>query len=204
MPTDLITDKNKLKLILETAILASPTPVSEFQLKKLFEQPLNVEAIRFLLHELQHDWETRGLALVCVAQGWRFQTRPEFQLYLQRLTPEESPARYSRATLETLAIIAYRQPVTRGDIEAIRGVSVSSQILRTLEERGWIHCIGHREVAGRPALFATTRQFLSDLGLRSLADLPPLTHSEELAEALAQSLPNQPLSSQTPLPLSST
>lgn len=199
MPTDLITDKSTLKLILETAILASPVPLSEFQLKKLFEQPLKVDGIRFLLHELQQDWEGRGLALVCVTQGWRFQTRPEYQIYLQRLTPEDPPTRYSRATLETLAIIAYRQPVTRGDIEAIRGVSVSSQILRTLEDRGWIHCIGHREVAGRPALFATTRQFLSDLSLRSLADLPPLTHNDELAEALAQ-----PLSSQTPLPLSTT
>jgi segregation and condensation protein B len=126
-----------------------------------------------LLEELRQDWSDKGIEVVCVATGWRFQSRPEMRIYLDRLNPEKPP-KYSRATLETLAIIAYRQPVTRGDIEEIRGVAVNSQIVKTLEDRGWIEAIGHRDVPGRPALFATTRQFLDDLGLSSLEQLPPL------------------------------
>jgi segregation and condensation protein B len=137
---------------------------------------LNADSIRLLLDELGQDWQGRGVELVCVASGWRFQSRPEMRTYLDRLHPEKPP-RYSRATMETLAIIAYRQPVTRGDIEDIRGVTVSTQIVKQLEERGWIEAIGYREAPGRPALYATTRGFLDDLGLASLAQLPPLDGS---------------------------
>lgn len=147
------------------------------QLGKLFDEELGSETLRKLLEELRRDWIGRGVELVSVAGGWRFQTRPEFQRYLNRLNPEKPP-RYSRAVMETLAIIAYRQPVTRGDIEEIRGVAVSTHVIKTLEERGWIDGVGHRDVPGRPVLFATTRKFLDDLGLRSLGELPPL---EELA-----------------------
>lgn len=167
----------EIKSILETAMLVSQEPLTLHQLGKLFEDDLGAEILRKLLEELRHDWSGRGVELVCVAGGWRFQSRPAYQKYLDRLNPEKPP-RYSRAVLETLAIIAYRQPVTRGDIEEIRGVAVSTQVIRTLEERGWIDAVGHREVPGRPALFATTRKFLDDLNLRSLNELPPL---EELA-----------------------
>jgi len=167
----------EIKSILETALLVSQEPLTLHQLGKLFEDDLGAEILRKLLEELRHDWSGRGVELVCVAGGWRFQSRPAYQKYLDRLNPEKPP-RYSRAVLETLAIIAYRQPVTRGDIEEIRGVAVSTQVIRTLEERGWIDAVGHREVPGRPALFATTRKFLDDLNLRSLNELPPL---EELA-----------------------
>jgi len=158
-------------------LLVSQEPLSLHQLGKLFEEDLGAETLRQLLDELRRDWSGRGVELISVAGGWRFQSRPEYQKYLDRLNPERPP-RYSRAVLETLAIIAYRQPVTRGDIEEIRGVAVSTQVIRTLEERGWIDAVGHREVPGRPALFATTRKFLDDLNLRSLNELPPL---EELA-----------------------
>jgi segregation and condensation protein B len=173
----LVIPLGEIKSILETALLVSQEPLSLHQLGKLFEEDLGVETLRKLLEELRRDWSGRGVELVSVAGGWRFQSRPAYQKYLDRLNPEKPP-RYSRAVLETLAIIAYRQPVTRGDIEEIRGVAVSTQVIRTLEERGWIDAVGHREVPGRPALFATTRKFLDDLNLRSLNELPPL---EELA-----------------------
>ena len=168
------------KRILEAALLASQEPVSPTELKRLFDGEVGVEAIRKLLAELADEWKGRAVELVSLSSGWRFQTRPEFQPYLERLNPERAP-RYSRAVMETLAIIAYRQPVTRGDIEDVRGVGVSSQIIQALESRGWIDVVGHRETPGRPALYATTSKFLDDLGLRSLEELPPL---EEIAKTL--------------------
>jgi len=168
------------KRILEAALLASQEPVDPTELKRLFDGEVGVDAIRKLLAELADDWKGRAVELVSLSSGWRFQTRPEFQPYLERLNPERAP-RYSRAVMETLAIIAYRQPVTRGDIEDVRGVGVSSQIIQALESRGWIDVVGHRETPGRPALYATTTQFLDDLGLRSLEELPPL---EEIAKTL--------------------
>jgi segregation and condensation protein B len=172
-----MTPLNEIKTILETALISSQEPLSLNQLGRLFDEDLGSETLRKLLEELRRDWSGRGVELVSVAGGWRFQTRPEFQKYLERLNPEKPP-RYSRAVMETLAIIAYRQPVTRGDIEEIRGVAVSTQVVKTLEERGWIDGVGHRDVPGRPVLYATTRKFLDDLNLRSLGELPPL---EELA-----------------------
>src|SRR5512145_1473018 len=168
------------KRILEAALLASQEPVNPTELKRLFDGEVGVDAIRKLLAELADDWKGRAVELVSLSSGWRFQTRPEFQPYLERLFPERSP-RYSRAVMETLAIIAYRQPVTRGDIEDVRGVGVSTQIIQALETRGWIDVVGHRETPGRPALYATTTKFLDDLGLRSLEELPPL---EEIARTL--------------------
>jgi len=168
------------KRILEAALLASQEPLQVQELKRLFDQELNVETLRKLLDELRGEWAGRSVELVNLASGWRFQTRAQFQPYLERLLPEKAP-RYSRAVMETLAIIAYRQPVTRGDIEDIRGVTVSTQIVQALENRGWIDAVGHRETPGRPALYATTRQFLDDLGLRSLQELPPL---EDIAQTL--------------------
>src|ERR671923_2166124 len=168
------------KRILEAALLASPEPVSATELKRLFDGELGVDAIRKLLAELADEWKGRSVELVSLSSGWRFQTRPEFQPYLERLMPERPP-RYSRAVMETLAIIAYRQPVTRGDIEDVRGVGVSTQIIQALETRGWIDVVGHRETPGRPALYATTTKFLDDLGLHSLEELPPL---EEIAKTL--------------------
>lgn len=163
----------EIKTVLETALLASQEPLSLHELKKLFDFDLSTEILRKLLEELRQDWAGRGVELAQVASGWRFQVRSEYQKYLDRLNPEKPP-HYSRAVMETLAIIAYRQPVTRGDIEEIRGVTVGSQVLKTLEGRGWIDVVGHRDVPGRPALFATTRKLLDDLGLRSLQELPPL------------------------------
>lgn len=168
---------DEIKIILETALISSQEPLSLSQLGRLFDEELGSETLRKLLEELRRDWDGRGVELVSVAGGWRFQTRPEFQKYLERLNPEKPP-RYSRAVMETLAIIAYRQPVTRGDIEEIRGVAVSTYVIKALEERGWIEGVGHRDVPGRPVLYATTRNFLDDLNLRSLGELPPL---EELA-----------------------
>ena len=168
------------KRILEAALLAAPEPLSLNELKRLFDNDIALETLKNVLEELRADWSERAVELVSLASGWRFQTRLEFQPYLERLSPEKPP-RYSRAVMETLAIIAYRQPVTRGDIEDIRGVVVSSQIIQTLENRGWIDVVGHRETPGRPALYATTRRFLDDLGLRSLQELPPL---EEVAKTL--------------------
>lgn len=175
-----------VKRVLETILLAQSQPLPTAELRKVFQDELHPDFLRKALDELRQDWQGRGVELVLVAEGWRFQTRPEYQVYLDRLNPERPP-RYSRATLETLAIIAYRQPVTRGDIEEIRGVAVSSQIIRTLEERGWIETVGHRDVPGRPALYATTKRFLTDLNLRSLSELPPLPEvaREELLSAEA-------------------
>lgn len=161
------------KRIIEAALLCAEQPLTVAMLRRLFDDEIAAETVRALLAELRIDWEDRSVQLVGLASGWRFQSRPEFAPFLDRLTGERAP-RYSRATLETLAIIAYRQPVTRGDIEEIRGVTVSSNVIKTLEERGWIEVIGHKEVLGRPALFGTTRQFLDDLGLRTLDELPPL------------------------------
>ena len=168
------------KRILEAALLAAQEPLGIADLKRLFEGEVSAETLKHLLAELAEEWSGRAVGLVSLASGWRFQTRPEFQPYIERLFPEKPP-RYSRAVMETLAIIAYRQPVTRGDIENIRGVVVSTQIIQALENRGWIDVVGHRETPGRPALYATTRRFLDDLGLRSLEELPPL---EEIAQTL--------------------
>ncbi len=167
------------KKILETALLCSNEPLAIHDLKKLYYEDgethgeINEATIGLLLEELRNDWADKGIEVVNLSTGWRFQSRPEMKIYLDRLNPEKPP-KYSRATLETLAIIAYCQPVTRGDIEEIRGVTVNSQIIKMLEDRGWIDMVGHRDVVGRPALFATTKQFLSDLGLQSLDKLPPL------------------------------
>jgi segregation and condensation protein B len=167
------------KKVLETALLCAHEPLSIHDLKKLYvengerNEEVGADTIKSMLEELRSDWSDKGIEIVALSTGWRFQSRPEMKKYLERLNPEKPP-KYSRATLETLAIIAYRQPVTRGDIEEIRGVTVSSQTIKLLEDRGWIEAIGHRDVPGRPALFATTRQFLDDLGLTSLDQLPPL------------------------------
>ena len=166
------------KKVLETALLCTQEPLSMADLKKLYaaddgSEAAGADTIKLMLEQLRQDWQGKGIELVALASGWRFQSRPEMKVYLERLNPERPP-RYSRATLETLAIIAYRQPVTRGDIEEIRGVTVNSQTIKMLEDRGWIEAIGHRDVPGRPALLATTRQFLDDLGLTSLEHLPPL------------------------------
>lgn len=170
--------------MLEAALLCTQEPLNLSQLRQLFGiHELSNDQIRHHLALLQLDWKERGLELVLVATGWRFQSRPEMQPYLARLTAQRPP-KYSRAVLETLAIIAWRQPVTRGDIEEIRGVSVSTQIIRTLEDRGWIEVLGYREAPGRPALFGTTKQFLDDLSLRSLQDLPSLDDISA-ADALA-------------------
>jgi len=181
------------KHILETALLCSPQPLGLHQLRPLFDGALDALAIKKLLQQLQQDWASRGLELVPVATGWRFQSRPAMRVYLDRLQPEKPP-RYTRAVLETLAIIAWRQPVTRGDIEDIRGVTVSSQIIRQLEERGWIEVIGQRETVGRPALFATTRQFLDDLGLHSLEQLPALPLPGQMPQVPASLAPLSQLS----------
>ncbi|WP_153160271.1 SMC-Scp complex subunit ScpB [Zoogloea sp. 1C4] len=169
------------KLVLETALLAAPAPLSVSELRRLFDEEPGPDFIRRLLGELAEDWQGRGVELIQTAGGWRFQTRPEYQVYLDRLK-EERPPKYSRAVLETLAIIAYRQPVTRGDIEDIRGVVVSTNVLKTLESRGWVDVVGHRDTPGRPGLYATTRKFLEDLGLRSLTELPPLTEIERIMD----------------------
>src|SRR5574339_505304 len=168
------------KRIVEAALLASSEPLALADLRRLFDDELGADTLKNLLGELREDWNGRAVELASLASGWRFQTRPEFQPFAEKLQPEKPP-RYSRAVMETLAIIAYRQPVTRGDIEDIRGVTVTTQIVQTLEARGWIDVVGHRETPGRPALYATTRQFLDDLGLRSLQELPPL---EEIAKTL--------------------
>lgn len=162
-----------VKRILEAALICSPQTLQLRELRVLFDDAVGSDTLKAMLLELQQDWASRGVELVQVATGWRFQSRPEMRSFLDRLHPEKPP-RYTRATLETLAIIAYRQPVTRGDIEDIRGVAVNSLLLKQLEDRGWIEVIGHRETVGRPALFATTKHFLDDLGLASLDQLPLL------------------------------
>lgn len=166
-------DIERVKTVLETALLTAQEPMSINELRKLFVEELGIETVRRLLEDIRAGWAGRGVELINVASGWRFRAKPEMQAFLDRLNPQKPP-KYSRAVLETLAIIAYRQPVTRGDIEEIRGVVVSSNIVKLLETRGWIEVIGHREVPGRPALYATTRQFLDDLALRSVEELPPL------------------------------
>jgi segregation and condensation protein B len=168
------TTPEDFKRVVETVLLAASAPLAVADLRQLFDGDPGADLLRRLLDELRIDWAGRGVELVQVSSGWRFQTRPEYQVFLDRLK-QERPPKYSRAVLETLAIIAYRQPVTRGDIEEIRGVAVSPNVLKTLESRGWVDVVGHRETPGRPALFATTRRFLDDLGLRSLTELPPLT-----------------------------
>lgn len=175
------------KRVLETALICTQQPLSVREMRILFEDALGSDTIKSLLMDLQQEWMLRGVELVQVATGWRFQSRPEMREFLDRLHPEKPP-RYSRATLETLAIIAYRQPVTRGDIEDIRGVTVNSLIIKQLEDRGWVEVIGHRETVGRPALLATTRQFLDDLGLQSLDQLPVLdgpSAQERMLQSLA-------------------
>ena len=163
----------QLKAVLEAVLLSAQQPVSMLELRKVFADEIGSDVLRVLLDELRLEWVQRPLELVQIATGWRFRTRAEYLPYLERLSPEKPP-KYSRAVLETLAIIAYRQPVTRGDIEDIRGVTVASQIIKALEERGWVDVVGHRETPGRPALLATTKKFLDDLGLRSITELPPL------------------------------
>ncbi|MCC8995892.1 MAG: SMC-Scp complex subunit ScpB [Nitrosomonas sp.] len=172
-------DLHKVMLILEAALLSTQEPLSAQELRKLFHQELNTALITNLLTQIREKWNNSSIELVQVASGWRFQVNAEIQPYLDRLTPQKAP-RYTRAVMETLAIIAYHQPVTRGDIEEIRGVGVSSTILKTLTTRGWIETVGQRNVPGKPALFATTRSFLDDLNLRSLEELPPLEEMKSL------------------------
>lgn len=172
------------KRVLETALLCTAQPLPLREMRVLFDDALGADTLRQLLAELQQEWVTRGLELVSVASGWRFQSKPEMRQYLDRLHPEKPP-KYTRAVLETLAIIAYRQPVTRGDMEDIRGVTINSQILKQLEDRGWVEVIGHRETVGRPGLYATTRQFLDDMGLSSLDQLPLLASVDQQSSALA-------------------
>jgi segregation and condensation protein B len=178
------------KRILEAALLATQEPLPLSELKRLFDNEIAADTLKNLLEELRADWSGRAVELVCLASGWRFQTRLEFQPYLERLSPEKPP-RYSRAVMETLAIIAYQQPVTRGDIEAVRGVAVSTNVVKSLEDRQWVEVVGHRETPGRLALDATTETFLDDLGLRSLSELPSLaeldaSHLLEIPDAPKQ------------------
>ena len=175
------------KIVLETALICAQEPLKVGDLRKLFADGLSADTVRALLEDLRNEWSGRGVELVALATGWRFQSKPAMRSYLDRLHPEKPP-KYSRAVLETLAIIAYRQPVTRGDIEEIRGVTVNTQVIKQLEDRSWIEVIGHRDVPGRPALYATTKQFLDDLGLKALDELPPLEDpsAQSAADLLAQ------------------
>ena len=210
-PADQAMNTSEAKRVLETALICAQAPMAMRDMRALFEDQLGLDTLRTLLDELAQDWQPRGVELVTLASGWRFQSRPEMREYLDRLHPEKPP-RYSRAAMETLAILAYRQPVTRGDIEEIRGVTVSGQIVKQLEDRGWVEAIGYREAPGRPALYATTRQFLDDLGLASLDQLPPISGSGEglpSFEALTQaaddaSQPSLLPDNQEPLALEST
>ena len=181
-------DLGEIKRVLEAALLVAGEPVALAQLSRLFDPPIEQDTVRKLLDELKTDWHGRKIELAQVASGWRFQGTPQLQTYLDRLTPERPP-RYSRAVMETLAIIAYQQPVTRGDIESIRGVAVSTNIVKSLEDRQWVEVVGHRETPGRPALYATTKTFLDDLGLTSLAELPPLA---DLASSHLLEMPDAP------------
>src|SRR3954447_25491727 len=175
------------KKVLETALLCAHEPLSINDMKKLYAESdggsneIGADTIKQMLEELRTDWKDKGIEVVSLSTGWRFQSRPEMKIYLERLNPEKPP-KYSRATLETLAIIAYRQPVTRGDIEEIRGVTVNSQTIKMLEDRCWVDVLGHREVIGRPALLGTTKQFLDDLGLASLSQLPPLQQLADMPD----------------------
>jgi segregation and condensation protein B len=179
------------KRVLETALICAQQPLPLREMRSLFADELGPDAVRALLDELVQDWQGRGVELVALASGWRFQSRPEMRFYLDRLNPEKPP-KYSRAVMETLAIVAYRQPVTRGDIEEIRGVTVGGPIIKQLEDRGWIESIGYREAPGRPALYATTRQFLDDLGLASLEQLPALEGIGAKESAREPALQEQP------------
>lgn len=181
MPGDVLPDLEQFKLVLETALLTATEPLPVAELKKLSDTPVDNRQIDALLEELALEWQGRGVELGHVASGWRFRARPEMQPFLDRLNPQKTP-RYSRAVLETLAIIAYHQPVTRGDIEEIRGVAVSSQVLKTLEGRGWVEVVGTRDSPGKPELFATTSQLLDDLNLRALQELPSLQEIGALLE----------------------
>ncbi len=178
-------DLQEVKRVLEAALLTSAEPLQLTDLKKLFDEELSNDVLRNILAELAGDWDGRVIELTNVASGWRFRARPEYTRFLDRLNPQRPP-RYSRAVLETLAIISYKQPVTRGDIEDIRGVIVSSNIIKALQARGWIDVVGNREVPGRPELFATTRQFLDDLGLRSLTELPALDDLGQLVDTVTE------------------
>ena len=180
-------EPSQVKNILEAALLAAREPMTTHDMKKMFDEDLSSDTLRKLLDQLRAEWAERPVELIQLASGWRFRTRAEYLPYLERLNPERPP-KYSRAVLETLAIIAYRQPVTRGDIEEIRGVAVNTNVVKTLEERGWIDVVGHRDTPGRPALFATTKQFLDDLGLRSVSELPPL---EQISQTLELNNENQ-------------
>ena len=171
----------ELKRVLEAVLLSSQQALSVFELRKVFVEEIGTDVLRVLLDELREEWSGQPVELLQLASGWRFRTRPEYLPYLERLNPEKPP-KYSRAVLETLAIIAYRQPVTRGDIEDIRGVTVATQIIKVLEERGWVDVVGHRDTPGRPALLATTKKFLDDLGLRSVTELPPLEMMNQTLE----------------------
>lgn len=175
------------KIVLETALICAQEPLKVVDLRRLFADSISADTVRALLEDLRNEWSGRGVELVALATGWRFQSKPAMRPYLDRLHPEKPP-KYSRAVLETLAIIAYRQPVTRGDIEEIRGVTVNTQVVKQLEDRNWIEVIGHRDVPGRPALYATTKQFLDDLGLKALDELPPLEDpsTQNAADLLAQ------------------
>lgn len=193
------------KRILEATLICALQPVALRDLRALFDDAIGSDTLKSLLLDLQHDWALRGVELVQVATGWRFQSRPEIRFYLERLHPEKPP-RYARTTLETLAIIAYRQPVTRGDIEDIRGVTVNSLTIKQLEDRGWVEVVGYRETVGRPALLATTRQFLDDLGLHALEQLPsidsPAVEQSDLLQALElqQSAAEHPIEWQSSAP----
>jgi segregation and condensation protein B len=196
------------KRILETALICAQQPLQVRDMRVLFDEEIGADTLKNMLLDLQQDWIFKGVELVCVATGWRFQSRPEMREYLDRLTSEKPP-KYTRAVLETLAIIAYRQPATRGDMEDIRGVTINGLILKQLEDRGWIEVIGHRESVGRPALFATTKQFLDDLGIASLDQLPELGPlQEQVLEQLErfedenEATPTQPThESQAELPI---
>lgn len=185
LPATMPGDTGEMKRVLEAVLLTAQQPLSLADLKKVFVHEIASDVLRVLLDELREEWSGRPVELLQLASGWRFRTCAEYLPYLERLNPEKPP-KYSRAVLETLAIIAYRQPVTRGDIEDIRGVTVATQVIKVLEERGWVDVVGHRDTPGRPALLATTKKFLDDLGLRSVTELPPLeqiNQTLELADA---------------------
>jgi len=188
------------KRVLETALLCAAQPLSVRELRQLFNDELGADTLKTLLQNVQDDWTQRGIELVQVASGWRMQSRPEMRDFLDRLHPEKPP-KYSRAAMETLAIIAYRQPVTRGDMEDIRGVTINSLVLKQLEDRGWVEVIGHRETVGRPMLYATTKQFLDDLGVASLDQLPPLESPGAVSEFFITSSTEEVDPAQMPMAL---